>query len=229
MDSSTSTIQISNLDVNVTTETLEEIFSEFGPLKRCFSVRPKKKNVTHTKGIVQFACPEDVDKLLQDTNGDLKTESGLELKITRISDEKQKTNDSGVDQRAFDRKTALEKKARLIVRNLSFKATDEKLKSHFTTYGTVVDVNILKKKDGKMVGCAFIQYSNVKEASTAIKELNGKDFLQRPIAIDWAVSKEKFQGENPKPPVKSEVESEENHEQISESMIYKRKHIFIKV
>ena len=37
-----------------------------------------------------------------------------------------------------------QKKARLIIRNLSFKATDDKLKSHFTTYGNVVDVNILK-------------------------------------------------------------------------------------
>lgn len=72
-----STIQISNLDLNVTTEQLEEIFSEFGPLKRCFAVRPKKKNATHTKGIVQFAISEDVDKLLQDTNGELKTEKKL--------------------------------------------------------------------------------------------------------------------------------------------------------
>ena len=26
------------------------------------------------------------------------------------------------------------------------------------------DVNILKKKDGKMVGCAFVQFSSVAEA-----------------------------------------------------------------
>ena len=76
---------------------------------------------------------------------------------------------------------------------MSFKATDDKLKSHFSTFGDVTDVNILKKKDGKMVGCAFIQYSNVKEASKALKELNGKPFLQRPIAIDWAVPKGQFQ------------------------------------
>ena len=141
-----STIQITNLDTKVTTEQLEDIFSEFGPLKRCFTVKPKKKNATHTKGIVQFAIKEDVDKLIQDTNGDFKDDiQNIEFKITRIPDEKQKSNDNPVvDQRAFDRKVALEKKARLIIRNLSFKATDDKLKSHFTTYGNVVDANILK-------------------------------------------------------------------------------------
>ena len=97
------------------------------------------------------------------------------------------------EQIRYDQKTAKEKKSRLIIRNLSFKATDDKLKSHFSTFGDVTDVNILKKKDGKMVGCAFIQYSNVKEASKALKELNGKPFLQRPIAIDWAVPKGQFQ------------------------------------
>ena len=206
-----STIQITNLDTKVTTEQLEDIFSEFGPLKRCFTVKPKKKNATHTKGIVQFAISEDVDKLIQDTNGDFKDEiQNIQFKFSRIPDEKQKSNDNNpvVDQRAFDRKVALEKKARLIIRNLSFKATDDKLKSHFTTYGNVVDVNILKKKDGKMVGCAFVQYSNVAEASKAIKELNGKPFLQRPVAIDWAVSKDRFQNENLKP-AQPEIKEEE--------------------
>ena len=42
---------------------------------------------------------------------------------------------------------------------------------------------------------------------TAIKELNGKAFLQRPVAIDWAVSKDRFQSENPKPREKSEPEA----------------------
>ena len=67
-------------------------------------------------------------------------------------------------------------------------------------------MNILKKKDGKMVGCAFIQYSNVTEASKALKDLNGKPFLQRPIAIDWAVPKDQFQQSNPKPTVEEKEE-----------------------
>ena len=70
-----------------------------------------------------------------------------------------------------------------------------------------------------MVGCAFVQYSNVAEASKAIKELNGKPFLQRPVAIDWAVSKDRFQGENPKPAQpEPEIKEEEAESDIEEDM-----------
>ena len=70
-----------------------------------------------------------------------------------------------------------------------------------------------------MVGCAFVQYSNVAEASKAIKELNGKPFLQRPVAIDWAVSKDRFQSENPKPAQpEPEIKEEEAENDIEEDM-----------
>ncbi len=52
------------------------------------------------------------------------------------------------------------------MRNLSFKATEEELKRHFegaksegASGGgpTVTDVHILKRPDGRRVGCAFVQ------------------------------------------------------------------------
>ena len=212
-----STIQISNLDVGVTDQRLEEIFGDFGPIKRCFAVRPKKAQATITKGIVQFAFSEDVDRLLQDTNGEINNEDGSKFAFTRIPDVKQKNEGlKSAEQQKFDREAAHKKKARLIVRNLSFKATDDKIKSYFTTHGTVVDVNILKKKDGKMLGCAFVQYSDVKEAANAIKDFNGKKFLQRPIAIDWAVPKKEFQEKNASGDFESEPNTEVEKEKESD-------------
>ena len=206
------TIQVTNVNESITEDKIEEIFSEFGPLKRFFIVRRTQK------AIVQYASNDYVSKLLEDTNGQIKCEDENVLKFESIPDEKPtkvpNKPQKDLEQRRFDLKAAKEKKSRLIVRNLSFKATDEKLKSHFSTYGDVTEVNILKKKDGKMVGCAFVQYANVKEASKALKELNGKAFLQRPIAIDWAVPKEKFQQNNPKKEqeIKEEGEDEEMEE-----------------
>jgi len=210
MDSST--IQIANLDSSIDNRKLEEIFSDHGPLKRCFVVKKTRK------GIVQFALNDDVNKLFEETNGKLKFENDNVLELQRIPDEKPKGGTSNAkkdfEQSQHDKKAAKEKKSRLIIRNLSFKATDDKIKSHFSTYGDVVDVNILKKKDGKMVGCAFIQYSNIQEASKALKNLNGKPFLQRPIAIDWAVPKDQFQQSNPKP----NAEEKEETADISDPM-----------
>lgn len=38
-------------------------------------------------------------------------------------------------------------------------------------------MNILRKNNGKLVGCCFIQYNKVPEAAKVIKELNMKPFL----------------------------------------------------
>ncbi|CAL8128843.1 unnamed protein product [Orchesella dallaii] len=107
----------------------------------------------------------------------------------------------------------IKKKSRLIVRNLSFKVTEDAMKKHFEKCGEVKEVNILKKSNGKLVGCAFIQYANVPQAAKAVKELNLKPFLGRPIAIDWALPKEKYQTDdekNRKKDAEEEMEVEDN-------------------
>ena len=87
-------------------------------------------------------------------------------------------------------------KARLIIRNLSFKANEDSLTEFFSQHGQVVDVNILKKPDGRMVGCAFVEFKKIESANEAIKSANGSKFLSRPIAVDWAVPKEVFASQN---------------------------------
>ena len=82
MDSST--IQIANLDPSIGNEKLEEIFSDHGPLKRCFVVKKTRK------GIVQFALNDDVNKLFEETNGKLKFENDSVLELQRRPDEKPK-------------------------------------------------------------------------------------------------------------------------------------------
>jgi RNA recognition motif-containing protein len=78
--------------------------------------------------------------------------------------------------------------------NLSNKATEDCIRESFSKYGELAEVNILKKPNGQMVGCAFIQYNKTNHAAKAILETNAKPFLGRPIAVDWAVPKEVFKG-----------------------------------
>ena len=78
------TIQITNVIPTINDEKLEEIFSDYGPLKRCFVVKKSRK------GIVQFALNDDVNKLFEETNGELKIENENVLQLERIPDEKPK-------------------------------------------------------------------------------------------------------------------------------------------
>ncbi|RZC40310.1 RNA-binding protein 28, partial [Asbolus verrucosus] len=86
-----------------------------------------------------------------------------------------------------------EKRARLIIRNLPFEATEENLKEHFEKFGEVDDVKILKKEDGKLVGCGFVQFKLVQKAAKARHHTNGKSFLGREITVDFALAKDRYE------------------------------------
>ncbi|KAJ8942259.1 hypothetical protein NQ318_008002 [Aromia moschata] len=57
-----------------------------------------------------------------------------------------------------------EKKARLIVKNLPFKATEENLREYFEQYGDINNIELLKKPNGTLVGCGFIQFKLVQKS-----------------------------------------------------------------
>ncbi len=82
------------------------------------------------------------------------------------------------------------KQSRLIIRNLSFKATEADIRKAFEPFGTIVDLNLPKKEDGKQHrGFAFITYENMGPSLRAIKHLNGKEILKRAIAVDFSLNK----------------------------------------
>lgn len=84
------------------------------------------------------------------------------------------------------------RKARVILRNLPFKATEKQLVDEFSKYGTIKECNLMKREDGKLIGCAFIQYEKVNQAAKAIHHRNNKEFLGRSVILDWAVNRKKF-------------------------------------
>lgn len=108
------------------------------------------------------------------------------------------------------------KKGRLIIRNISFKTTEEALKKEFSKFGEITEVNILKKPDGKLVGCAFVQYQNYQDSIKAIQGMTGKDFLKRKITVDFAVSKERYKIAHPSAETSAEVKAEDDEDEKPE-------------
>ena len=58
----------------------------------------------------------------------------------------------------------------------------------------IVDVNILKKADGRMVGCAFVEFKKVTEATNALKDLNSSQMLGRCVGKLLKIYKEIISG-----------------------------------
>ncbi|XP_063993576.1 RNA-binding protein 28-like [Diachasmimorpha longicaudata] len=83
-------------------------------------------------------------------------------------------------------------KARIIVRNLSFEVTEDDVRKLYEPFGQIEQIDLLRRPDGKPVGCGFIQFKRIEDASRAIFKTNKTEFLSRPITVTWAIPKDKF-------------------------------------
>jgi RNA recognition motif-containing protein len=79
----------------------------------------------------------------------------------------------------------------IFVGNLSFKATEDAVRSMFAEYGTVDRVSIVTDRDsGQPRGFGFVEMSNDAEAERAISSLNGKELGGRVLNVNEARPKE---------------------------------------
>jgi nucleolar protein 4 len=85
------------------------------------------------------------------------------------------------------------KALRLIVRNLSFHCKPEALRKAFAAHGTVLDVNVPMRPDGKHPGFGFVQMSSRSECEAAMAAVNNSKVVGRLVAVDLALSKRDFE------------------------------------
>ena len=103
--------------------------------------------------------------------------------------------------------------SRLIIRNLPWDVTEQDLRALFLSHGPVYSVDIPKEKgnppsdqegspskprQSKAKGFAFVWMLSRGDAEKALQDVNGKKIGGRPVAVDWALSKERWEGEKEK-------------------------------
>ena len=80
---------------------------------------------------------------------------------------------------------------RLFVGNLPYDATEEDIRTHFSTAGNVLNVFLpLDRETGRKRGFAFVEFSGASEANEAIRLFNSQPFKGRPLAVNEARAKE---------------------------------------
>lgn len=55
--------------------------------------------------------------------------------------------------------------------------TEADVKRLYEPFGEIEEINLLRRPDGKPVGCGFVQFKRVTDASKAIFQTNKKEFL----------------------------------------------------
>ncbi|KAE8616870.1 hypothetical protein XENTR_v10008909 [Xenopus tropicalis] len=191
------TLFVRGLPESASNERLEQIFSESGPVRQSFVVREKGTEKCRGFGYVTFSMMEDAQRAMKE----IKEYEGRKIEV-QVAKKKQveknkkakceESNENAKEVKKPKDARGAQKKARLIIRNLSFQCSEEDLKEHFSNFGYVLEINIPKKSDGKMRGFAFVQFKNMLEASKALKGTNMKSIKGRTVAVDWAVAKDKY-------------------------------------
>ncbi|XP_041794495.1 RNA-binding protein 28 isoform X2 [Chelmon rostratus] len=206
------TIFVRSLPASASNERLEEIFSEIGPIKQCFVVREKGTETCRGFGYVTYSMLEDAQRALKE----IKEYDGQRLFLSvakkKLKDKRKRAPD---EPAAAPKENELKNKgfrkhqmkARLIIRNLSFKCSEDDLKQVCASFGTVLEAKIPLKPDGKMRGFAFVMFKTVSQAARALNALNLKEIKGRQVAVDWAVAKHQYIATQPSSSAENEKEA----------------------
>jgi RNA recognition motif-containing protein len=80
---------------------------------------------------------------------------------------------------------------KIFVGNISFRATEDSVRSLFAAYGGVESVNIMRDRDtGQPRGFGFVEMTNASEGRRAICGLDNTDFEGRTLHVSEARPKE---------------------------------------
>jgi RNA recognition motif-containing protein len=83
----------------------------------------------------------------------------------------------------------------IYIGNLSYKATEEDLKSIFEDYGAVKRVVLPSDREtGRMRGFAFVEMSDDASEDKAIENLDGADWMGRTLKVNKARPKDESGG-----------------------------------
>ncbi len=88
---------------------------------------------------------------------------------------------------------------RLYVGNISFKASEEDLRSLFAQAGEVVSVKLITDAaTGRLRGFGFVEMSSEEDGKKAISMFNGKPFMERTIVVNEAKPQQKREHGGPR-------------------------------
>ncbi|KAG7217445.1 hypothetical protein INR49_021613 [Caranx melampygus] len=155
------TIFVRSLPATASNQRLEEIFSEVGPLKQCFVVKEKGTETCRGFGYVTYSMEEDAKTALKQIREYDGQRVFLSVAKKKITGKKKATSEEAPaapkENEHKPKGIKNKQKSRLIIRNLSFKCSEDDLKEVFSQFGTVLEAQIPLKPDGKMRGFAFVK------------------------------------------------------------------------
>lgn len=195
------TVFVENLPFDFTHDKLEAAFGDIGPVRECYVVGVPCRGI----GFVKYALPTDARAAIELLHG--KEVGGRKLRVSFSKRKDASRRDraareigkgaaaAGCGRKPGPRASGevARGRSRLIVRNLAWKVDEAALRTLFSAHGGVSEVVLPRTADGKGRGFAFVEMTSHAECADAIGSLNLAQLHSRPIAVDFAVAKDRYQ------------------------------------
>ncbi|KAK2643501.1 hypothetical protein Ddye_025264 [Dipteronia dyeriana] len=175
-------VYVKNLEPDVTEGWLEEKFSEFGNITS-LHISKDSNGVSRGFGFVNFENHEAAKRAVETMNG---TQSGSKVlyvaRAQKLAERKQLL-------RMRHERIQLIKGRNVYVKNINDDVNEDILKAHFSPFGFITSVRIMRTLKGINKGFGFVLFSLAENALTAINALNGIMFHGKPLYVALAQSK----------------------------------------
>nr|XP_006218129.1 polyadenylate-binding protein 1-like [Vicugna pacos] len=183
-------VYIKNFGDDVDDKCLKEIFGEFGSVLN-MRVMTDESGKSKGFGFVSFENFEDAQKAIEGVNG--KVLNGNQLYVGRAQNkaERQSELKHKFEQMKQGKLTRC-KGATLYVKNLEDGIDSKWLRKEFSLFGTITNSRVMMEAS-RSKGLGFVCYTSHEEANKAIRAMNGKTVITKPLYVANAQSKEERQ------------------------------------
>ncbi|XP_059275699.1 28 kDa ribonucleoprotein, chloroplastic [Lycium ferocissimum] len=172
------------------------------PLLPNSSVRLQNSTHTPTLSLKSILCPHPIPSRKQQWSQLHCSTVEVTEEVTVQEEKTQKSNE----------------RRKLFVLNLPWSLTVPDIKTLFGEYGIVDDVEIIKTKDGKSRGFAFVTMSTGEEAQAAIDKLDSYELSGRIIRVEFA---KRFKKPPGAPPTTTPPRGETRHKLYVSNLAWK--------
>ncbi|KAK3134001.1 hypothetical protein QOZ80_6AG0543770 [Eleusine coracana subsp. coracana] len=167
---------VKNLEPNIDSKSLYDMFSPFGSILSC-KVVTDSSGISKGFGFVQFEIEESAQDAINGLNGMLANDSKIFV---------------GLFKRRQDREL---KFTNVYVKNLPAEFTEDDLRQYFAPLGEITSAVVMKDADGASRGFGFVNFEKPECAAEAVKKLNGKSMYDKVLYVGRAQKKEERRAE----------------------------------
>lgn len=194
-------VYVTGLAWEATDDELAAYFRSSGEVVKAVILRQRRGGRERSMGcgVVEFSSNEEASKAIDELNETQfmsrtikcrEDRTPVETDESAIVDSKIATKKENRGNRNTERKSGDEESGdKVFISNLPFKCSEAEIKEFLSEAGEVLNVEIIKTRDGRSKGSAVAQFANPSSAQTAIDSLSSKELAGRALGLREYVNK----------------------------------------